>query len=236
LNDLDSGGAELSCATSDSTEVPGLRTELPQTYLEQITRCLSAATQNSPLNWVFDAGNACASVAKNLVLHPDSTFTIALGMGGMGYSFGAAIGIAANMESQKREFPKKKPTIQVVGDGSFFMHGPEIHTARENGIPHLVIVLNNSSHAMCGTREELYLGGRGTKQDFKPSFIADGMKALFPEIHAHRVESLSSLQTEMSEFLENPKLTLIELVIDASEFPSFMPFLDRLKFLNKRGH
>ncbi|MFD6420332.1 thiamine pyrophosphate-dependent enzyme, partial [Streptomyces sp. NPDC060194] len=47
-------------------------------------------------------------------------------------------------------------TVVIAGDGSFFMHGMEIHTAIEHDLPITFVVFNNNAHAMCVTREQLY--------------------------------------------------------------------------------
>ena len=71
---------------------------------------------------VVDAGNIGASAIHHLPVRRDGRFIVALGMGGMGYSFGAGVGMALG-----RRGPR---TVVIAGDGSFFMHGMEIHTAR----------------------------------------------------------------------------------------------------------
>ena len=55
-------------------------------------------------------------------------FVVALGMGGMGYSFGAAIGDGLRAGTSDR-------TVVIAGDGAFFMHGMELHTAIQYGLP-----------------------------------------------------------------------------------------------------
>src|SRR5436190_913770 len=69
---------------------------------------------------VVDAGNIGASAIHYLPARRDGRFIVALGMGGMGYSFGAALGMA---------FGRRRRPVVIAGDGSFYMHGMVIHTA-----------------------------------------------------------------------------------------------------------
>ena len=68
---------------------------------------------------VVDAGNTGAAAIHHLPVRRDGRFVVALGMGGMGYSFGAGIGMAfaATKPAHRRRSP---------ATASFFMHGMEI--------------------------------------------------------------------------------------------------------------
>ncbi len=44
----------------------------------------------------------------------------------------------------------------IAGDGAFFMHGMEVHTAVQYRLPMTFVLLNNNAHAMCVTREQLF--------------------------------------------------------------------------------
>ena len=67
-------------------------------------------------------------------------FLVALGMGGMGYSFGAGVGMA---------FGRKRRTVVIAGDGAFFMHGMEIHTAVEYRSADHVRVCSTTTRTRC---------------------------------------------------------------------------------------
>src|SRR3954467_1744164 len=77
---------------------------------------------------VVDAGNIGASAIHYLPVRRDGRFIVALGMGGMGYSFGAGVGVAFGRASAKNDRAGRR-TVVIAGDGSFLMHGMEIHTA-----------------------------------------------------------------------------------------------------------
>ena len=120
---------------------------------------------------VVDAGNTGAAAIHHLPVRRSGRFVVALGMGGMGYSFGAAIGTC---------FARRRRTVVIAGDGSFFMHGMELHTAIQYGLPVTMVLFNNNAHAMCVTREQLYYGDRYSYNRFTPSRLGAGLAAMFP--------------------------------------------------------
>ena len=87
---------------------------------------------------VVDAGNIGASAIHHLPARRDGRFIVALGMGGMGYSFGAGVGVALG---------RRRRTVVIAGDGSFFMHGMEIHTALQYRLPVTFLLFDNHAHA-----------------------------------------------------------------------------------------
>ena len=116
---------------------------------------------------VVDAGNIGASAIHHLPVRRDGRFVVALGMGGMGYSFGAGIGMALGRRSPR--------TVVIAGDGSFFMHGMEIHTAVQYRLPITFLLFDNHAHAMCVTREQLFYDDRYSYNRFGPSRLGAGL-------------------------------------------------------------
>ena len=102
---------------------------------------------------VVDAGNTGASAVHYLPARRGGRFAVALGMGGMGYSFGAGIGMAFGRANSGRPAGR---TVVIAGDGAFFMHGMEVHTAVQYRLPVTFVLFNNNAHAMCVTREQLF--------------------------------------------------------------------------------
>ncbi len=126
---------------------------------------------------VVDAGNIGASAIHHLPVRRDGRFIVALGMGGMGYSFGAGIGMAFG-----RDADTGGRTVVIAGDGSFFMHGMEIHTALQYRLPITFLLFDNHAHAMCVTREQLFYGDRYSYNRFGPSRLGAGLAAMFPAL------------------------------------------------------
>src|SRR6201996_4891028 len=99
---------------------------------------------------VVDAGNTGAAAIHHLPVRRDGRFAVALGMGGMGYSFGAGIGMAFGRAMSNGLGGPSDPgrrTVVIAGDGAFFMHGMEVHTAVQYRLPITFVLFNNNAHA-----------------------------------------------------------------------------------------
>lgn len=166
---------------------------------------------------VVDAGNAGAAAIHYLPSRRDGRFVIALGMGGMGYSFGAAIGIA---------FARRRRTVIIAGDGSFYMHGLELHTAIEYQLPVTLVLFNNNAHAMCLTREQIFYDGRYSYNRFRPSKIGLGLAAMFPGLNSAEVSAVDDLPAALSTALDVAGPSVVSIDCSADEIPPFAPFLN----------
>ncbi|WP_433593069.1 thiamine pyrophosphate-binding protein [Nocardia sp. CA-145437] len=165
---------------------------------------------------VADAGNTGAAVVHHLGIPEGGRFLIALGMGGMGYAFGAGIGCALG---------RGRRTVVIAGDGAYFMHGHEVHTAVEYQVPVTFIVFNNNAHAMCVTREQVFYSGEYSFNRFRASEIGAGAAALFPELPAWTARTLPDFEQALDKSRAIPGPAFIELQCDPDEFPPFAPFL-----------
>ncbi|WP_278261075.1 thiamine pyrophosphate-binding protein [Nocardia sp. AG03] len=194
---------------------PGLRY---RTVVEAIQTALPDGTD------VFaDAGNTGASVVHHLRVPDGGRFVVALGMGGMGYAFGAGIGSAF----ARRDGPRR--TVVVAGDGAFFMHGMEIHTAVEYDLPITFVVFNNNAHAMCVTREQLFYRDRYSFNRFRPAHIGAGIAAMFPGLVTHTVEDAADLTEALRRGMATPGPSFLEILCDPDEIPPFHPFLSTIE-------
>src|ERR1700747_3277521 len=66
---------------------------------------------------VVDAGNTGAAAIHHLPVRRDGRFAVALGMGGMGYSFGAGIGMAFGRAVNHGLKGPGRRTVVIAGDG-----------------------------------------------------------------------------------------------------------------------
>ncbi|WP_067884539.1 thiamine pyrophosphate-binding protein [Nocardia vaccinii] len=187
---------------------PGLR------YREMVETI--GAVIESGTDVFADAGNTGAAVVHHLRVPRDGRFVVALGMGGMGYAFGAAIGCA---------FARARRTLVIAGDGAFFMHGMEVHTAIQYRLPVTFVVFNNNAHAMCVTREQLYYGDRYSFNRFQPSDPGAGVAAMFPGLPAYSPRSTAELADALRTCVETPGPSFISIDCDPDEIPPFSPFL-----------
>jgi acetolactate synthase-1/2/3 large subunit len=169
---------------------------------------------------VVDAGNTGASAIHNLPVRRSGRFIVALGMGGMGYSFGAAIGMA---------FGRGRRVVVVAGDGSFFMHGMEMHTALQYRLPITFVLFNNNAHAMCVTREQLYYRDIYSYNRFRTSNLGAGLAAMFPGLRSVDVGELGQLRTALGAALADDGPSVVSIECSADEIPPFAPFLAALR-------
>lgn len=165
---------------------------------------------------VVDAGNTGAAAIHTLPVRRSGRFIVALGMGGMGYSFGAAIGAA---------FGRGRRVVVVAGDGSFFMHGMEMHTAWQYRLPITLVLFNNNAHAMCVTREQLYYRDIYSYNRFRSSNLGAGLAAMFPGLRSVDIDQPAHLRAALGEALSGDGPSVVSIACSADEIPPFAPFL-----------
>lgn len=168
-----------------------------------------------------DAGNVGASAIHYLPVRRDGRFLVALGMGGMGYSFGAGIG----MTFHRAAAGAARRTAVIAGDGSFFMHGMEIHTAMQYRLPITFVLFDNHAHAMCVTREQLFYEGRYSYNRFGPSRLGAGLAAMFPGLPAYDVAEIRQLPQALGMALDADGPSVLSIECSADEIPPFAAFL-----------
>ncbi|WP_328665884.1 thiamine pyrophosphate-binding protein [Streptomyces sp. NBC_00322] len=183
-------------------------------YAEAIAAVEAALPQDAHV--FVDAGNAGASAVHLLPAPRHGRFVVAVGMGGMGYTFGAGIGAA--LATGRR-------TYVLAGDGAFFMHGMEVHTAVEYAAPVTFVIFNNNAHAMCALREELFQGGVRSDDLFAPTHIAAGVAAAFPTLEVTWADDDARLRRALLRSNASSGPAFIALDCDAREIPPFLPFL-----------
>ncbi|GII80015.1 acetolactate synthase [Sphaerisporangium rufum] len=167
-------------------------------------------------NVVSDAGNTGCGVLHFLPAPRRGRSLLALGMGGMGFSFGAAIGAA---------FATGRRTFLLAGDGSFLMHGLEVHTAVEYDLPITFVIFNNNAHAACLSREELFYGGDTSYSAFRPSDLGTGVARMFPSIRSATVHRLDELRDFLADGGASGSPSLVSVEVRPEEPPPYLPLL-----------
>ncbi|MDH6197812.1 acetolactate synthase-1/2/3 large subunit [Mycobacterium frederiksbergense] len=168
-----------------------------------------------------DAGNVGASAIHYLPARRDGRFLVALGMGGMGYSFGAGIGMTFHRTSDTAT----RRTVVIAGDGSFFMHGMEIHTAMQYRLPITFVLFDNHAHAMCVTREQLFYDDLYSYNRFGPSRLGAGLAAMFPGLLALDITEIGDLPAALGIALDTDGPSVLSIECSADEIPPFAAFL-----------
>ncbi|MGV9672986.1 thiamine pyrophosphate-binding protein [Gordonia sp. NPDC003504] len=169
-----------------------------------------------------DAGNIGATVVHHLTLRAQQRFGVALGMGGMGHAIAAAIGVAVAEAAGSR-----RRCVAFAGDGAFFMHGMEFHTAVEHGAPVTLIVANNDAHGMCVTREGLFFPNTISSNRFRHTDIGSGLAAMFNGIDVRCPTDPGELRVDCKQLFaaDGPNCLVVET--DCDEVPPFLPFLPK---------
>lgn len=223
--DTGAGLTALERACSSSNPRPVVRdarvvtsaVEPTRTGLLDSREALRAVERAAPEGSVLlvDAGNTGASAVH--VLRPSRTgrWLIAMGMAGMGYTFGAAVGAA--LASGKR-------CIVLAGDGAFFMHGFEIHTALEHALPITYVIFNNNAHGMCLVRERLLLKADAGYNRFRASHLGAALGAMFPGVEAADCRTLAELEAALARSIATPGPAVVSVELDDVEVPPFAAF------------
>jgi acetolactate synthase-1/2/3 large subunit len=172
---------------------------------------------------VVDAGNTGAAAIHYLPVRREGRFGVALGMGGMGYSFGAGIGMAFGRANDR---PCGR-TVVIAGDGAFFMHGMEVHTAVQYRLPVTFILFNNNAHAMCVTREQLLYDDLYSYNRFAPSQLGAGLAAMFPGLSSVDVADIDALPVALEQAMAVDGPSVVTVECSADEIPPFAAFLNR---------
>ncbi|MDF0529522.1 thiamine pyrophosphate-binding protein [Tsukamurella sp. 8F] len=186
------------------------------------TTCADAvaavATALPPEALVFaDAGNAGAAAVHRIPVSAGHRFLVALGMGGMGYGIAAAVG--ASIATRRR-------AVVVAGDGAFYMHGMELHTAVQYDAPVTLVVLNNDAHGMCVTRENRFQPGVPGVNTFRHTDIGAGLAAMFPSLTVRTASTPEGAATAARDLLDGrtgPNVLVVDT--DPREIPPFAPLL-----------
>jgi len=197
------------------TELSPPRFEGPGVRYRDALAALDTALPDG-VDIVVDAGNIGAAAIHYLPVRRDGRFLVALGMGGMGYSFGAAAGMA---------FGRRRRTVVIAGDGAFFMHGMELHTAIEYHLPVTLLLFNNNAHAMCAIREQLFYDDLYSYSRFSPSRLGTGLAAMFPGLSSVDVTDIECLPQAVRAALSADGPSVVCVECSADEIPPFTTFL-----------
>src|SRR6478735_9152047 len=164
---------------------------------------------------LVDAGNTGAAAVHALRIPRSARWLLAMGMAGMGYAFGAAVGAA---------FATQRRCFVLAGDGAFYMHGLDIHTAVEHRLPVTYIIFNNRAHGMCLVRERLLLRENAGYNAFRDSRLGEGLRAMFPGLVACDCRNTVELAHALEQAAPQAGPCVISLELEHVEVPPFAAF------------
>ena len=114
------------------------------------------APENSPL--ITDVGQHQMWAAQAYPVNAPRRFCSSGGLGTMGYGMGAAIGAA---------FGSGKPCVLVTGDGCFNMNLNELSTAVTEGVPLVILLMNNGVLGMVRQWQKIFYDRRFSQTTLK---------------------------------------------------------------------
>ena len=172
-----------------------------------------------------DIGNVMAWAIHYFEVRLPGSFFINMGFGSMGHGVAAAIG-------GKLAAPHR-PVAALVGDGDFAMNGMEVHTAVENDIPVIWVVLNNGGFGMVHLGETRQFKGKFNTGLFRRPLdivkMAEALGAL-----AFKAERPGEVEKFIRMGLAADRPTVIDARIDANACPPAAVRIETLeRFFNK---
>ncbi|MCL5108714.1 MAG: biosynthetic-type acetolactate synthase large subunit [Chloroflexi bacterium] len=195
---------------------------------QEVIRTLYRATGGqAPV--VSDVGQHQMWVAQHYEFQKLNRFFTSGGLGTMGYSLPAALGVQA-------AFPDD-PVWVVVGDGSVQMNLQELATIAQERLPIKTVIMNNGYLGMVRQWQELFHGARyiGTPilgPDFVPLAATFG-------IPGRRVDSAGDLEAAFKEAQQTEGPFLLDCRVDGDEnvYPMVAPGEGNANFVeDPRGY
>jgi acetolactate synthase I/II/III large subunit len=158
-----------------------------------------------------DIGNNLAWVEAFFQSRKPKTYYITSSLASMGYGVSASIGgqIAA----------PGRQVVCICGDGGFQMQGMEVVTAVNYDVPVKWFIMNNSTLGMIKDTQDVLFKGRTLNTDFiNPDYVklAESMGAV--GLRATKPDEIIDVTKEA---LDNGRPTIVDIVIDPDEAPSF---------------
>jgi acetolactate synthase-1/2/3 large subunit len=131
------------------TNKDGLKKDVSVLAYKILTEAQKLAPKDSTL--VTDVGQHQMWSAQYYDVEKPRRFCSSGGLGTMGYGMGAAIGAA---------FGTGKLSVLVTGDGCFNMNMNELSTAVTNGVPMVILLMNNGVLGMVRQWQKIFYGRR----------------------------------------------------------------------------
>jgi acetolactate synthase-1/2/3 large subunit len=181
---------------------------------QEVIRALHSATRGQGV-LVSDVGQHQMWVAQHYRFGKLNSFFTSGGLGTMGYSLPAALGVQAGHPDE--------PVWVVVGDGSFQMNMQELATIAQEGLPIKVVLMNNGFLGMVRQWQELFHGARYISTPIGgPDFVA--LAATFG-IPGQRVTDAAELEGAFAAALRAEGAYMLDCRVDKDEnvYPMVRP-------------
>jgi acetolactate synthase-1/2/3 large subunit len=189
----------MSAASINSDSVP-LK---PQRLIKELRQ----AMPDDALLFV-DNGTSIIWGVHYFEIRQPRTFFIDLGLASMGAAVAGVVGGALAAKGRR--------AVALVGDAAFAMNGFEVHTAVEERLPIVWVVLNNNGHGMVHQGDQLMrgrdLGASQFKQALDSASIGRSLGA-----RGVRVTTPAELQRALVDAFLHDGPTVLDIVVDPEE-------------------
>jgi acetolactate synthase-1/2/3 large subunit len=166
-----------------------------------------SSIERSSSAYLVDVGQHQMWAAQSLRLEVGQRFLTSGGLGAMGFSIPAGIGVAGG---------SRERVAVIIGDGGAQMVLAELETVRFLNLPVRIYVINNNQHGMVAQFQEENLSAPyvGTRDGYSaPNFSAIAQAFGIPSIRVTSTNELGALEEALARgFPTGP--VLIEIVID----------------------
>lgn len=187
---------------------------------QRLMRELQEALPSNAILFV-DIGNGMAWALHYLRISRPNSFFVNLGFASMGHAVAAAIG-------GKLAAPGR-PVVCLAGDAAFAMNGFEVHTAVENDIPVVWLILNNGGHGMVYHGERVQFKGKFVSSKFSRPINVAGLAESLGAL-AYVVEKPDELAGILSAALKAGRPAVIDARVDLEAVP---PTANRFETLDR---
>jgi acetolactate synthase-1/2/3 large subunit len=189
----------ISSATINSESIP-LK---PQRLIKELRQ----AMPDDALLFV-DNGTSIIWGVHYFEIRQPRTFFVDLGLASMGAAVAGVVGGALAAKGRR--------SVALVGDAAFAMNGLEVHTAVEERLPIVWVVLNNNGHGMVHQGDQLMRGrDLGASQFKHPLDSAAIGRAL--GARGVRVTTPAELQRALVDAFLHDGPSVLDVVIDPEE-------------------
>ena len=177
----------------------------------------------SNTRYTVDIGEFMSYVIHHMKVLDYDSYNINVHFGAMGTGIGSAIG-------SKLAEPER-PVVCITGDGCFFMHGMEILTAKEKGLPILFIIMNNARLGMVYHGHSLQF--KRTHPSFEQEAVNIAEMAAAMRIPSFRINGMEDINSDLiNRLLGSTGPAILEVALIDNNVP---PMGDRVKFLSSFG-
>jgi acetolactate synthase-1/2/3 large subunit len=172
-----------------------------------------------------DNGSAIVWATHFFEVRRPDTYFIDLGLSCMGSAVAGVIGaaIAAREAEGERASARPRRAVALVGDAAFAMLGSEVHTAVEERLPVVWVVLNNGGHGMVHHGDKLMKGKDLGVALFRTPIDCAAWAAALGATGV-RAETPAAFRRAIRDALRTDGPVVVDAVVDPDEVP---PTLER---------